>query len=318
MTLQPFLTDGALFVSDSWLSALTQCPREFYYLYGLRRVAKTTKPALIFGSAVHEALAERYNTDPNLADPTTESRMIEAAGRVFESTPVLDDDHRNLGFCSKVIQAYNNEYPLESFEVMPFDAANPTGMKLVEQNFAVEFDTINGYPVFYTGLLDFPYTQNHGELWVMDHKTTSVMSDSYFRDLAVAPQQWGYCWAAMKTLARVPAGYTINAIPTNKPSKTGRVTETKDGGLKIEFQRASTFINADMLLEWEENTHYQIKEFFHYVETGFFPTHRKNHCVGKYGCCQFYDVCTLPMNQRGVMLASGLFEDKVRRIADEV
>jgi len=309
--LSQFLTNGALYVSDTGLGLLAQCPRAFFYTYGLRRITANPKPALNFGGAIHSALSWRYTNDPHLTNLETQSAMEGVLEQAFQNIHVPEGDHRTLDHAVNIIRAYNSFYGKEPFEVVQIQGADGPE-PIVEKRLSVLLDEINGIPVFYEGLTDILVRENNG-LWVIDHKTSSVMGDGFFRDASVSPQQDGYCWQVWRTLNELPQGYRISGIPSNPATPTGKVKRNKSGGYSINFERPQTYITEDRLLEWENNACEIVRELFYYCERGNFPMHRKMHCVGKYGTCEFFDVCSLPAEQRGIMLASGMFEDKKRQ-----
>jgi putative RecB family exonuclease len=67
-------TDEALHLSASSITTMTECPREFLFKYIQGRKPQDTGASLVFGSALHEALAYFYNalrqsqTEPTLAE----------------------------------------------------------------------------------------------------------------------------------------------------------------------------------------------------------------------------------------------------------
>jgi hypothetical protein len=73
-----------------------------------------------------------------------------------------------------------------------------------------------------------------------------------------------------------------------------------------QFYREPFYIDQAELDEWERNTIVIIEEMLWHYSRGYFPQKRK-WCVGKYGRCQFYDVCSLPAQQRPLMLQSNMF-----------
>ena len=50
------------------------------------------------------------------------------------------------------------------------------------------------------------------------------------------------------------------------------------------------------------------------LKRGFFPM-EDAWCMGKYGRCEFFEVCTAEPAQREAMLASGLYTDNLHRIS---
>lgn len=297
MSIELPLVDDHLFIDASTLEKYTTCRRSYEY-YGLhkRRLAGE-RPALIFGQALHKALELHYR-GADVLD------VVQAIHSVFrESGPIPEGDHRTAAFCQDVFLAYTANYPVEPFDVLT-DAA--TGQPLVESPFSLPLGlvTYQGRPiqVVWTGRLDLivKFRELPAPPFHLDHKTTSIMGEKYFDEYMNEQAQIGYAWATKKMLGlERPEGFMINAICSRPPTKTGKGTE---------FRRQRFFLDNDRLDEWEENTLEQVQGLVRDAERGVFPMHMK-WCVGKYGKCSYFDVCSLPRDERIGFLHSTLYTD---------
>lgn len=290
--LEQYLTNGALFIDNSGLELMTTCDRAFEYSQVLRRVTATPRSALSFGGAIHKALEYRYKTDPNLLEINTRPQMLSEFIGAY-NVEVPDDEYRTVDFGNSIINMYNEHYGREPFSVLQHN-----GAPVVEMPFSLLLGEVDSIPVFYTGRIDLVVERNGGA-WPMDHKTSSIMGDQFYAEMATSAQHRGYSWAFWRFFKRLPVGYLINAIATRRPTKTGK---------GIEFNRQEVYLSEAELLEWEYNTMQLVEELVWKLKRGYMPMKRK-WCIAKYGRCPYYDVCLLPQEQRGVMLSSGLFQN---------
>ncbi len=171
-------------------------------------------------------------------------------------------------------------------------------------------------PVIYSGRIDLPI-QKDGQLFVMDHKTTSMMGQPFWDEQRVSPQHLGYAWAFERTTGRRPTGYVVNAIRTKEcpqyvlagktfKGKEGKTTSPAEWWQQT-FQRDVFPVTDSKLSEWKTNTIDLVEEFFWHYQRDFMPQ-KKKWCAS-YGRCPYYDVCLLAPSDRGVVLASGEFAD---------
>jgi hypothetical protein len=296
------LIDGCLFLDNTTMEYLITCARSTeYYVLHKRRLAEQ-KSALFFGGAVHSALEYRYKNagrvDP-LSIPDAQAALL---SQIFADSPATPDDHRTCSLATEIIRVYNQVYALEEFKIL---CAN--GEPLVEQAFAIELCRLpvgkDVHPsgevvVIYTGRIDLIVEWDG--IFNIDHKTTSIMGAGFFEEQSMSPQQEGYMWAVNKTLGIMPSGYVINAIRTRPPAKT------RDAVTREDFVRQKYYCPAERVAEWERNIIEIVREFLWKYERGYLPMEKK-WCIHKYGRCQYFDVCTLPQENRAMMLSSGLY-----------
>lgn len=361
------LINGALFVSSSFLDTLV-CPRMSQYYKIDAKVANKNSNAVIFGQHIHTALSLHYRLQEyNLSKEDVLNRVRLALEQEFTSTPVDEEDWRNLNWALETYQQLTKKFEFEEFDLMRYKEAkkckkcdglklqhevvngvsvlnqlsqpciwcNGTGLTSVmsEIPFVVKlFDYYkansglepydSGIPVFYHGFIDLLVSQR-GLLKVMDFKSTSQLGQSYWDDKKAIAQPKGYCFAVEQLLNHKTHGYIIRAIRTIPPPKyVTDGTASKKG----EFRKISDWWDESLseqsfdlgegeTEEWKENAIEQVKGFLHNYERGFFPQ-QKTICVGKYGRCQYYDLCgTFPIADRQTLLNSTMFKTKEPNIS---
>lgn len=303
------LIDGAFFIDNSTLELLTTCPRALEYNRLHRRVLAAAKPSLSFGSAIHLALEYRYrhckNQPPDALEESEQARVLQS---FFASNVPPEDDYRNLNWAIEVIKRYNATYNVEPFNILVDNKGEP----MVEMPFALklfDYDSraigLKNVPVYYSGRIDLPVMWSEF-LTIIDHKTTSMLGDYYFKEQRISPQLLGYCWAFEQLTSRKVQAFCINAI------RSRPMPQKPSGGIDRwwteNFQRHTEFVFPHQLEEWKTNTIALVKEFFWHYHHDYFPQ-KKKWCSGKYGLCPYYDVCDLPFPERGTLLNSTLFAD---------
>lgn len=296
------LVDGCLFVDNSMIELLTTCPRALEYSKLRRRIGSGQKPSLTFGSAIHLALELRYSRHGNaMPDVLEESDICLELANFYEKPENVppEDDWRTLNWAIEVFKKYNQRYKVEPFNLL----ADKDGKPLVELPFVLELCTINGIRVMYTGRIDLPVMWDD-QIIVMDHKTTSVLGDYFFKEQRVSPQLIGYCWAFEQLTSRKVDGFAVNAI------RSKQAPQKPNGGFERWWEeslsRHKEYVFPHTISEWHSNVIQLLEELMWHHSRDYMPMKRK-WCIGKFGECPYYSVCDLPPNQRGLMLESTLF-----------
>ena len=270
------------------LSTHQRCPAEYELRIREHWTSRKRSPALRFGGALHVGLANWYRShDPELA--------LEGIVSSWDST-WDSDDYRTLEKCARTMIEYIQRYPQETFTVV----GAPT-TPIVEQTFTLETgwycgclscghlndDPEFGYctscktslePIEYGGILD-TLIEFSGTMYVLEHKTTSVMGASYFDQFKPDNQVTGYIWAGSKMSGGQVAGAMVNAVAISKTGAT-------------RFDRRITSRNALDIHEWLTSLRMHCTEILRHQKLGIFPL-RTTSCMTKYGRCQFHDVHTL-------------------------
>jgi hypothetical protein len=318
------LKGNQLFIDNSTLSTITTCPRKAAYGVLARRQQCKPRAALFFGGAIHKALEVRDMEQQILCTAAIEEKMINALVEYFSDCDD-SDDYRNLSYAIRTIEQYNKTFPadpqvaitLPSGEVaveLPF--ALPMGeVHICDSMWVKDPDINNGDPQFrhidtiqivFTGKMD-RICEKNGRKFLLDHKTTSMGGPTFFDEFYTSHQFRGYKWATEQLLGIEVAGVIINALVCRPPLKSGSVNYT--------FDRQEILIDSDQVRDWQTSFLQAVETFLGYHvgqpeqerPESAYPMHT-NTCIGKYGKCEFFDVCQLTPAHRNAMLFSGLYE----------
>ncbi len=315
----PLVDGDTLLIDNSSLEYQTTCPRAAMYYICLRRETSKDRAALNFGKIIHSALDVRYRavTAMHAQTPQVEATMLAAVAKGFSEWSPPEDEFRNHSFAVELINRYGVAYPFESFDVLRLSDGQP----FVEVPFAVPLGAIeihghilvkdvatgeiaeryvHAIQVVWTGKIDLAYRSNGG-VYIMDHKTTSMMGPSFFQDFEMSHQMYGYVWATEALLNEQVTGVCINALATRKPTKTGKA---------LEFERKVHTVSRPHLTEWQQDCINIVSDFIYMVTRGYMPKHTK-WCFGKYGMCQYHPVCSLPPTFRETLLHSGEYQQVI-------
>jgi PD-(D/E)XK nuclease superfamily len=308
------LVDNCLFIDNSaWMEGLATCTRALQYKSLNQRISAAEKPSLNFGSAIHLAMEYRYKTYQNRpVDQDYYNNLAVILTDFFNLHQPQDGDWRNLNWCMEVIKKYNERFSSEEFLLL---IDRNTSLPMVELPFIIPLYQHKEIKVMYTGRIDLPISLD-SQIFVMDHKTTSMMGSQFFDEMRRSAQQKGYAWAFSELTGQKVSGYIINGIRTKEvpqyvlkqkdfKAKDGKVC-TSESWWQENFSRERYLLKSGDLEEWKNNTIDILEEFFFHYERGYMPQ-KTVWCVGKYGKCPYYDVCQLAPEDRGVYLASGLF-----------
>lgn len=315
-----------LFVDNSTLSEVVTCPRKGAYKFLARRQLAKSRAALFFGGAIHKALEVRDRMMSPMVTNEVRVAMMDALVEYFDGVD-MDSDFRNLEYAIRTIDKYNEVY---RFDPLP-PVTLPSGELAVELPFALEVGSVsinksllicdpdenNGQPfekyfdeltIVFTGKMD-RLVRSKGELMVFDHKTSSLGGPNFFNEFYTALQFRGYKWAAEQLTGERVSGVVINGIICRPPLNDGRINYNLD--------RQSIYLSDEGIVEWQNTFMLSVREWVTQVSnqddfpenpTQSFPI-RTGACIHKYGQCEYFDVCQLPMSQRSMMLSSGLYED---------
>ncbi len=301
------LVDGALLIDNSTLELL-KCPRLLEYEWLRKRSLVAAKAGRNFGSAMHVGWARRYELcGVNAVTPEAVVDINEQMRLHLEGHQQPEGDFRDFNHACTVMKAYNDAYGNEGFHIVeqPAHCANP-GKPIIEEGFAIPIGMAQNIPVIYCGKIDLAI-QNAEGVWSFDHKTAFQFGESFQKQMEQDGGQLGYCWALGQILGKKPIGYIIDAVRVRRPTKkdTYAGVAPVDG---TDFYRIPRWVSQADLDDWKADVLAMIADILWHHDRNYFPRHRWQ-CVGKYGACDFYDVCSAPKEQREAHLANeALFE----------
>lgn len=176
------------------LDIFLTCRKKFYWRIVRGLTPERKAPALSFGSGIHDAL-DLYYTDGNM----------EMAIKKFEEThkDTEDETLRTVAIGKKVLEWYAKVYPTEPFEVF--------GKPEIGFTFPIG-------DIMWGGRIDLPIRWS-GDLWVMEHKTTSRLSSYFFHQFELNMQVSSYILALEAFTGEKVQGCMINAIEPWKELK---------------------------------------------------------------------------------------------------
>jgi len=307
---------------------------------------------LDFGSCVHEAMETKFLggsiQDQVMAAIWSGEAVQSAKADGFEA-PTESEHHDkwlrlpvNEGIKSqeqvrKLIAAYHVHYSMgDDYDVLYLDGKPmveqsfrfPMGQVSIElateellQLFCVEGNTYNKgdtvtIQIYWQGKIDL-ICRWRNQLWVLDHKTTSVMGPKFMDSFYRASQMLGYFWACNELVRYGYEKFEVktaegNMVPVDGSKLQGVLVNAlavrKSG---FQFETFPMPIPKPNVEEWVDDTlqrfgYLILQTADYYATQNLVPT--REHCVTKYGRCEFYDVCEAPAKMRKALLNSPTFK----------
>jgi hypothetical protein len=300
--------EGELRIDNSSLERFNTCARSAEYYLLARREGAQSGVALQYGKAFHLCVEHRYKNYGR-------EMSFEDIGKCMEEVaPLVHDLYRDF-----VVPADNFRTPERVLDVFfkylcfyqtePFTVFTPSGQPFVEQYFEVPLGTIefNGefeghfhkeLRILWCGKIDLA-VELDGGLWIMDHKTTSILGMNYWDSFLNSSQAMGYTYGGSQLFDRKVEGLFLNVICSRKVTKTG---------VPEEFERQRFPFSLERIAEWKFNTLTLVGDFLAHLKRGYFPQ-QTAWCVGKYGRCEYLDVCMQSPSERLQMLNSNFYRD---------
>ena len=306
--------DNYLFeIDNTSLEGFLACDRAAFFNLVLGRTG-IKGAAITYGKAIHRALELHYKDQADL--PT----QLQAGNEILSTLPYNPSEWRGPESFQKAIEGYHKKYPSEPFSLIQLDSTPAVEQAFTYHLGEIKVDKtlvfsaeqivadcndpkplyINTLQICWTGVIDL-LVQQQNHIWVIDHKTSSVVGPTYFQGFELSQQFTGYVWAASKILGQRVSGALLNVIAGRKPTKTGT---------SLEFFR-QYFPYADwQLAEWENDIMTLVADFVHRLTTNNFPK-KTLWCINKFGVCPYHDVCKLSPDLRPTLLNSNQFETNV-------
>lgn len=307
-------------IDSTALGTYMTCPTAFY-MYAVLGRDRGERDALNYGSHIHAVLEYYFKLDPS-EHATCLPQMIELLASRFNTTPCGPGSWRNLDHAIETIKrwhAYRQQIPIwEIYE----DADG----KFVERGFrlpiykfypkaediplpeclilagsdSVNSPLVNRIDVYLTGKIDLIIYDRLRQKRIVDHKTSSMEGPTFWGQFDLSPQMRGYVWAAQQLIGEPIPGCAINAIIGRKPSRTGSAHE---------FAVSEFDYTPEQISKWLKSTQSHLSNLLRALCYNDFPENSIN-CQGKYGACDYKDVCKAPCNIQPNFLMSGMYADR--------
>lgn len=305
--------DYALEIDNTSLESFLACDRASLWRLVFSRVAYPSA-ALIYGQAIHAALEYRYKHGPDLV------KMVESGEKELQKLPCDPSEWRNRETLERALSGYLKEYKDDYVKPIKLDNALAVELQFSNHLGEIKLDCLLGFPasllvqdsceeallyvrtlhIVWTGIIDVISHQGDS-LWVVDHKTTSVLGSRYFESFTLSQQFVGYVYTAAKLLEKEVKGAILNVIAGRKPTPSGKA---------LEFHRRIYPYSAWQLKEWESDILALVADFVDRLKVGYFPK-KTLWCVDKFGTCPYLPVCSLAPELRQIMLNSDQYTNNV-------
>lgn len=243
------------------LDTFQACPSKYKKRMLQHLSPKTVAPALEFGKAIHMGLEQYYLA---LRKEFPRIQAIGNALSTFKENYTREDDPKRTQLIGEqMLQDYTEVYQKEPFKVID-----------VEVGFAVP---LGGFT--FTGRLD-ALVEWDGQLYVMEHKTTSMLGTTYFKQFEMSMQIDGYIYAAEQLTGRRCLGVLVNAMQPRTKTKKLEDHFARDPIGRTQFEREE-FVREVPLL---------IKDILKSEESGEF-VRSKRSCFSYNYQCPYWDLC---------------------------
>lgn len=219
-------------------------------------------------------------------------------------------EYRNLDSALECMRRYDKEYEYDPIKAMEFN-----GEPMVELAFSLpvlsrdvnalipwdgQNHEVKKITVLLRGLIDIVASID-GYPWIVDHKTTSMGGPGFFNEFRLSAQMISYIWVVKQLYKIDPMGALINAIVSRRPTEKGK-------GKQFEFMRERYTYSQDHIDEWLSDFASNIDNYIDRLVNNDWPKFTKS-CQGKYGACEYFNVCTLPKDSRGMELSCDDYRD---------
>lgn len=292
-------------LDNSGKELFESCARAAEYYTVWRREKEGSRASLFRGKVIHHCMALRRNLHlQNILQTKWEAEQMAYILSAYAGIDFGEEEWRTAEHAVNTVLEYNKTWPItaEPFTVVEGSVEKPFKLLLGEAELDADIVChlgrlhINKVTIYWTGILDARVI--YGSELVLDSKTTSILGSNFWDNFVLDSQMLGYVWSA-KQLGWPVDGYYVDAICGRKPTKSGKA---------FEFQRQRFFADQEQVDEWARDTYTLVTDFLEHLCRGYFPKSPK-WCFGKYGRCQYWDVCTQPPSHRESILQSDLFKN---------
>jgi CRISPR/Cas system-associated exonuclease Cas4 (RecB family) len=319
-------------LTHSSIQTFKDCRRKYYYRYVLGIEPKEKADYFILGVAVHLGLKLHYSGKSTVEiEEVISDYFQKQAPRQFNDPRVhqkwIDAHLLAVG----MVNHYRETYQDEQFTV-----------KDVEVPFSVDINGVN-----LKGVKDMIVTDEHGNDWVVEHKTTSSIDDRYIKKLSLDAQSITYLFDG-KAIG-VIYNVLLKKLPViPKPLQNGKFSDKPGPNAWVtinSFLQACTEHKKDPN-EYSEHIDWlrlHQRQFF-YREWLTFPNRMINQnrdellqvawdvrdcmnnpqgqqryykntssCIG-FGTCPFFDICIAPDKEAVIEASYNRLENKMQEL----
>jgi hypothetical protein len=260
------------------LQNMLECPQKWSYRYNLGLEPQIPAIALMKGSLTHLALAHHY-TRKQAEDKGEDKNAIL---NPYEAVRLKCRNEPEYSECKDLvedaIEGYQRHW-LEENKRWRILEVEKLAYAIIDDP---ERKNTDGTPIQYllTGRFDMVIENiANGDIYVVDHKTTSRLSKSHIQYYSMSGQLIGYEYMARKVFGDRMKGIMINFVQLGKKNKYERVVIDPRPNLTAQFEQ--TVVDAERMITDLEKTG---RDPMHYPKAMNELT-----CYTRYGACPFMD-----------------------------
>lgn len=286
-------------LDNTGFTTIQACGQQAFYELVVGRVSRA-RAALDYGAALHAGLEAWQLTNDF-------SKASDAILTHFSSLPKYDLGWRTSAQAIVTLNAYveryqkpyklwqheGSTYVEHSFRHYLGDVHTNVVLRTIERQQLIDqandrsgyapnelYVPINSVRVFFTGRIDLVAELDRRPVPV-DYKTCSVDGKAFWDYFQVSPQFTGYL-KAVRLHGIDAREFLVDALIARPPTATG---------VALDFARQSFTRTALQFARWEDDFLYSVKQFVD--QLAHKPMRNYTACIGKYGACAFFDVCTM-------------------------
>ncbi len=299
-------------VNSSSLGIMQECWRKAQLALDQTWKASVEGPATLFGSAMHKALEIYYSETkrPKMTSAiAAEMEMIgfnpehqydqenlllrATAGFVKKAQPLAqlpDTDKRSIANGVWTLSHYFRDF-CEDPLVVYVDKQGP----FTERVFTMPLREGETLVVEYFGTIDLVLRNEiTGQLFVTDHKTSSIIGADFYNRLKPNHQYTGYLLAANRVFGVQTDSFLVNCLQVKERPKTAR-------GSNPNFVRQVTQRDENDFKEFTDAVWNAAWEYLKCRDSNVWPLGHVNACA-MYQGCQYLSVCSAPKQLRDSVL----------------
>lgn len=284
-----------IFKMDNSMYTTWACPMKGILSHVLKlRPRGRSSLAMDFGTCIHAGL-EQFFRGKGLLDAL---QAFEVKAQELGIDRWLDN-YRNSERGAAMLAGWD-EWRKE--RELAFETVEIAGETAVELGVEKLIDRVADVDVLWIGRVD-AVVRYKGQLWIVDHKTSSMLGAKFINDKLRSSQFLGYYYAlndlVIEQFGKPLAGVLLNVICT--------------GTKEVKFELYELPFQQWQIEEWLEETRLKLYNIMRTINTvtdnaeTIIPVEREV-CVTKYGDCPFFQVCNACSNARENIL-NQLYEE---------
>lgn len=295
-------------LDNSTLTAYRECPRKAYFRYVKHwRTAGLEPIYFAFGSAWHSGLdalySAFYEARSTVGNTTSEwnrvrqsdefaNAMTEVAMTAFGKTwteagwPLEPLPEESVDFKARTPAKAREMYFYYYKELS--EHMNRWKLVATERPFCVPLD-LEDDRIFYSGRIDKVIEDELGQLWLLEHKTSTMFSKTagfrydFIQSFNPNSQIEGYMYATLFL-------QHTEELPNDKEFGGVYVDASLIHKTHFHFKRIPIYYNSLLIAEWLDDVRYWYDAFNRSKESNTFP--RSPHsCQSKFGQCPYINLC---------------------------